>query len=75
MLKEYILLLYQYYGFSIQQCYRKLHSAVMVVHLSTVSQDGATPLLMASEYVHLKVVDVLLKNGADPNLARQVSAE
>ena len=47
----------------------------MIVHLSIVSQDGATPLNIASQEGHTKVVDVLLKNGADPNLSNAVSTE
>ena len=47
----------------------------MIVYLSTVSQDGATPLFMASQEGHSDVVNVLLKNGADPNLADTVSTE
>ena len=38
-------------------------------------QDGTTPLFMASQKGHVSVVDVLLRNGADPNLARTVSME
>ena len=45
----------------------------MMAHLSTDSQDGVTALFMASETGHTSVVDALLKNGADPNLARTVS--
>ena len=47
----------------------------MIVHVSTVSQDGTTPLFMASQNGHTKVADVLIKNGADPNLAKTVSTE
>ena len=47
----------------------------MMAHLSTDSQDTITALFMASQIGHTSVVDALLKNGADPNLARTVSAE
>ena len=36
-------------------------------------QDGATPLYMASQDGHTTTVDVLLRNGADPNIATNVS--
>ena len=47
----------------------------MIVHLSIVLQDGGTPLFMASQNGHTKVAVVLMKNGADPNLATTVSTE
>ena len=37
-----------------------------------LSQDGATPLFIASQNVHSGVVIVLLWNGADVNLAKNV---
>ena len=40
--------------------------------LSFFQQDGYTPLYLASEEDHPEVVDILLKNGADPNLATEV---
>ena len=43
--------------------------------LFIVVQDGATPLFMASQNGHTNVVDVLLRHGADPNLADHVSIE
>ena len=46
---------------------------MLTIYLSTILQDGATPLLMASENGHSSVVDVLLRHGADPNLADRVS--
>ena len=36
------------------------------------SQDGATPLLIASHNGHSQVAEVLLSNGADVNLPMQV---
>ena len=47
----------------------------MMAHISTDSQDGVTALFIASEKGHTSVVDALLRNGADPNLARRVSTE
>ena len=44
-------------------------------HLFIVVQDGTTPLFMASQNGHTNVVDVLLRHGADPNLADHVSIE
>ena len=38
-------------------------------------QDGGTPLIMASQKGHVSIVDILLRNGADPNLATTVSME
>ena len=32
-------------------------------------QDGASPLYVASQEGHSEVVEILLRNGADPNLA------
>ena len=36
------------------------------------SQDGVTPLLMASQNGHTTTVSVLIRSGADPNIADQV---
>ena len=44
-------------------------------HLFIVVQDGTTPLYVASQNGHTNVVDVLLRHGADPNLAKHVSIE
>ena len=41
--------------------------------LHSHSQDGATALFVASQNGHTSTVDVLLRNGADPNIARTVS--
>ena len=38
-------------------------------------QDGSTPLCMASQKGHTSIVEVLLRNGADPNVATTVSME
>ena len=37
------------------------------------SQDGQTPLFFASEKGYSAIVDTLLKNKADPNIAQNVS--
>ena len=37
-----------------------------------LTQDGATPLFIASQNGHSDVVNILIKNGADINLARNV---
>ena len=37
--------------------------------ISSIVQVGASPLYKASQDGHSKVVDILLNNGADPNLA------
>ena len=41
----------------------------------TFLQDGGTPLYMASQNGHTSVVDILLRHGADPNIATTVSVE
>ena len=56
-----------------QHCLLPISLSYMIVHLSTISQDGISPLFMASQMGHTKTVNILLKNGADPNLARTVS--
>ena len=43
-----------------------------IVIVSFIAQDGITSLDIASERGHTEVVDVLLKHGADPNLACRV---
>ena len=45
------------------------------IHLFDGIQDGFTPLYMASQGGHTSVVDILLRHGADPNLATTVSVE
>ncbi len=42
-------------------------------HLLIV-QSGATPLLTAVHYEHLKILEYLLNNGADINAVNSVSA-
>ena len=42
--------------------------------LHSHSQNGATALFVASQNGHTSTVDVLLRNGADPNIAKKVSA-
>ena len=37
-----------------------------------LSQDGATPLLIASQNGHSQVAELLLSKGADVNLPKQV---
>ena len=39
-----------------------------------ISQDGATPLWMASQNGHSSIVDLLLRHGGDPNIADEVSS-
>ena len=43
--------------------------------LSSTIQDGDTPLYYASQEGHTSIVEVLLRNGANPNLATTVSME
>lgn len=35
--------------------------------INQASNEGATPLIIASQYGHSEIVEVLLKNKADPN--------
>ena len=37
-----------------------------------LTQDGATPLFMASQNGHSDVVNILIRNGADVNLSWEV---
>ena len=46
---------------------------MLIAHLSSTLQDGSTPLILASQNGHTNIVDVLLGNEADPNLAATVS--
>ena len=50
-----------------------MHMYMLTMNLFTFLQDGATPLFMASQNDHKSVVDVLLRHGADPDLADIVS--
>ena len=43
------------------------------VNASSLSQDGATPLIIASQNGHSDAVNILLRSGADVNLAMNVS--
>ena len=38
----------------------------------SLTQDGSTPLYIASQNGHFDVVDVLIRNGADVNMASHV---
>ena len=40
--------------------------------LSSIAQEGVSPLFMASQNGHTQVVELLLREGADPNLTRTV---
>ena len=51
----------------------KIHTLYLIT-LPSHSQDGFTALLMASQEGHASTVDVLLRNGADPNIVNRVSA-
>ena len=48
---------------------------MLTIHLFLVLQDGFTPLYVASDNGHTSIVDVLLRHGADPNLALTVCVE
>ena len=44
-------------------------SCISLCHTFSYTQDGTTPLYVACQNGHKQTVDVLLKNGANPNLA------
>ena len=48
-------------------------SAVVVLRLLKIWQEGTTPLVLAAANNHLECVKELLKNGADPSARRLVS--
>lgn len=56
-------------GNNICQITAVVHTYVLCIHFSSGLQDGLTSLFIASQEGHTEVVDTLLKNGADPNLA------
>ena len=47
-----------------------VHSSLHVT--IPLTQDGTTPLYIASQNGHSDVVNILLRNGADINLAKKV---
>ena len=49
------------------------YSLAVIFHFFHSEQDGHTPLVVASQEGHSATVDVLLRCGADPNIARYVS--
>ena len=50
-----------------------MYMYMLTMYLFTFLQTGATALFMASQNGYKSVVDVLLRHGADPNLATTVS--
>ena len=50
-----------------------MYMYMLIMYPFTFLQDGVTPLFMASQNGHKSVVDVLLRHGADPDLADIVS--
>ena len=54
----------------IASSYRELCHKYLLTY--SPSQDGVTPLYMASQEGHTTTVDVLLRQGADPNIANKV---
>lgn len=50
-----------------------MKAIISYIHVYTFTiQNGFSPLYSASEKGHTEVVDILLKHGADPNLATKV---
>ena len=48
-------------------------SCISLCHTFSSTQNGGTPLYVACQNGHTQTVDVLLKNGANPNLTLTVS--
>ena len=63
------------YGCSllISLCTIMTFSCISLCHTFSYTQDGCTPLYTACHNGHKQTVDVLLKNGANPNLTFTVS--
>ena len=64
------------YGLHMSLTQSTIINSIMTEHcllLHNPSQDGATPLFIASEKGHSTIVDLLLRHEADPNIARNVS--
>ena len=59
----------------IPQCNMLLHHSSMCCILLFALQNGCTPLYVASQEGHTEIVDILLKSGADPNLACTVRVQ
>lgn len=49
-------------------------SICMYMNTTLSLQDGFSPLYVASEYGHKEIVDILLNNKADPNMATMVGS-
>ena len=58
---------------SISFCKLDVCMSFLNLHLIISVQDGLSPLYVACQYGHKLTVDVLLKNGANVNLAATVS--
>ena len=48
---------------------------IAIIHLSIVIQISATPLNLASQEGHTDVVELLVRRGANVDLARKVSTK
>ena len=48
-------------------------SCISLCHSFSSTQNGGTPLYVACQNGHTQTVDVLLRNGANPNLTLTVS--
>ena len=49
-----------------------LHVYYMTRIVSSTMQHGLSPLYVASQFGHAEAVEILLKSGANPNLAGRV---
>ena len=54
--------------------WRTLNQSLLYIHLYIIplTQTGETPLFVASQEGHSDIVNILMRNGADINLARNV---
>ena len=59
----------EYHCQQLLQVYKLSYKSPVYVHVLSCPQDGLSPLYVASQEDHTDVVDCLLENGADPNVA------
>ena len=62
----------EYHCQQLLQVYKLSYKSPVYVHVLSCPQDGLSPLYVASQEDHTEVVDCLLENGADPNVASMV---
>ena len=50
----------------------QLYNAVVIGYILPLTQDGVTPLYIASQKGHSDVMNILIRNGADINLTFKI---